>query len=183
MNNVSLFFMSMLVFTFMSCDSGNDDMVKTDSKAETNHASTLKYPDAVYGVIDEDDDFHEITASQLMDYYFEHLEIDADLDYDDPEIIDNPSSDSEYDYVLVTTGDDGKVYITSEVVEVEDYEAGLALGMTGLTCTCSTSDPVCSYTDGCSPEIKGGSCTCTPCGGNCSKSSTITTDIASHFLN
>lgn len=183
MKSIHLLFVLIAVFSFTSCDSGIEGEEKTDSnEPETNEASNLTHSDAVYGVIDEDGDFHEITASELTDHYNKHLDIGKHTSYNDPEVIENESTDSEHNYLLSTTSKNGEVSIIAEVQEVEDYDQGLALAITGTTCACMSTDPLCLTDSSCNPEYESGTCKCSPCGGDCTKTATITTDIASYFL-
>lgn len=113
----------------------------------------------------------QIDKPSLSTMWKSNLEIEKTVNFDDFRIIKEKYSDTGDDYyMLKTISEDGRISIAN-ILEMNNGK--MTLGK--KTCKCETNS--CSWS-GCEAKQSSSSCRCTPCQGDCKKTSTDSDEVS-----
>jgi len=169
------------VFVFNSCSKDDESNINNMGRKEVPAQNATPKTGGGLGFIDPTGQFKLISNTALQNYYRETLELDANIQLGEYSI-QQQGQGAQALYAIRMKSTDNRLKITTPVKRMSETNYAInAMGNTG-TCTCETT--ACATTSGCESDTFIG-CKCTPCEGDCKKTSSSMTRafVTAFFMN
>lgn len=167
--------LSLVLFAgvFYACSENTDQ--KETIKLKSDMTPSPVIDNATIGYMDNGT-YVPINKALLVGFWKYKHNLPENTNFTNIHIIGGTSENGEALYVVSSRSESGTVSIASVLTPFGEPGSAMYL-MQGSTCTCEST--TCSF-EGCDPELTNG-CVCSPCNGNCKKTSTVVTHFARVF--
>lgn len=153
-----------------------DNPAQNAAHKETPTSNIINKAAGGIGYLDEGNQFVPVSENALKAFFRHILHLPDDMGLQDHTLLEQyDPGQQNYVYAIKMISADQTLRIG---MEVQPYAGGYIVnaGTAGTTCTCKTVS--CSSNWGCDSEVIGGACKCSPCTGDCEKTTTTTSSLS-----
>lgn len=157
-------------FVLFSCNRDDESLKKPGAAA---NAGMVPKAAGGIGYISGDGSFRLVTPAMLNDFYRSTMQLSAETQLGDPEISYQEQTEAGVAAYFVETAARNPDMTITTTLQPHGGSMYLMHDAAGTkTCTCTPKG--CTNTSGCKADKFYTNCKCTPCGGDCEKSSSST---------
>jgi len=158
------------IFAFNACNK-EDEKTDTGARKETPTQTVTPKAGGTLGYLDATGAFKTISNTALQNFYREILQLDAGVQLGQYSIMEQGQG-SQTVYTVRMNSLDNKLKIATDVKRYGTVN--FIMNGTANTGTCTCTSSACASNGGCDADTFIG-CKCTPCSGDCKKTSTSST--------